>query len=79
MGQARFAWVLKAVEDSSEMRGDLNAGDIFPGQTSEQRMEMVMKVRSWLSAQPLSRRVLVKVSCLDVSLEDRLPAYQFAS
>ena len=44
------------------MRGDLDASSIFPDQSPKERQQLVMQARRWLDGQPLSRRVLVKVS-----------------
>ena len=76
--QARHAWVCKAIEDIAEVRGDLDASSIFPDHSPEERQQLVMQARRWLDAQPLSRRVLVKVSPADESaMRSQLPLCGF--
>lgn len=59
--QSRFPWVFKALDDSNDDRGDLDAAQLFPDLAPEQQLQQVQDTRRWLDAQPLARRVLVKV------------------
>ena len=60
--QARFPWVVSAVEDKDEEKRGLKGLDLLPDEPSpEARLQQLRQVEAWLGGLPFAGRPLVKV------------------
>ena len=61
--QARFPWVVSAVEDKDEEKRGFKGLDLLPDEPSpEARLQQLRQVEAWLAGLPFAGRPLVKVS-----------------
>ena len=64
MLQARFPWVMSAVEDKDPEKRGMSGLDLLPDEaSSEARLRELRKVEAWLAKLPFAGRPLVKVGC----------------